>query len=348
MKLLDSIRRGRTYVIAEMSANHGGSLGTALELVRAAKASGADCLKTQTYTADTMTIDCDAPYFRVSGGLWDGMTLYGLYRKACTPWEWQQPVKKECERLHMDFLSTPFDRTAVDFLESLGAEAYKIASPELIDLPLIRYAAAKGKPIILSCGMAAPEEIREALDAVRSRGCGDCILLKCCSEYPSKPEDMNLSVIPEMKRAFRCPVGLSDHSAGILAAAVGVSLGACVVEKHLCLSRKIPTPDSAFSMEPDEFKAMVGEIREVERIRGRPFCGASEGEKRGLRNRRSLFAVRDIRAGEKLTEQNIRSIRPGQGLPPKYWERVLGGTAKRDIARGTPLSLELIDREVTK
>lgn len=347
MKLWDTIYHGKTYIIAEMSANHGGSLKNALKIVHAAKEAGADCLKLQTYTPDTMTIDSENEYFRVQGGLWDGMRLYDLYRQACTPWEWHKTIQTECEKLSLDFLSTPFDRTAVDFLDSIGVEAFKIASPELVDLPLIAYAAGKGKPMILSCGMADLREIAEAVDAVRAAGCRQYLLLKCCSEYPSKPENMNVSVIPDMEKRFRCPVGLSDHSFGSLAAVVAVSLGACIVEKHLCLSRSMPGPDHAFSTEPEEFKNMVDAIRTAETIKGRAVYGASTGEKRGLRNRRSLFAVEDIQAGEVLTEKNVRSIRPGQGLPPKYYPLVLGKTAKCSIKKGTPLCFEQIAREDT-
>jgi len=342
MKLWDYISQGKTYIIAEMSANHGGSLQSALEIVHAAKEAGADCLKTQTYTADTLTIDCDDEYFKVQGGLWDGMNLHDLYKDAFTPWEWQKSIKEECEKISLDFVSSPFDYSAVDFLESIGVEAYKIASPELIDIPLIKYAAGKSKPMIISCGMGSAIEIQEALDAVHTQGCGQYILLKCCSEYPADFADMNLSVIPDMIKRFHCPVGLSDHSMGSLAAIVGVSLGACVVEKHFCISRKDKTADSTFSMEAEEFRAMVRDIRNVELLKGKDTYEVSAGEKRGLRNRRSLFAVKDIQAGEILTSQNIRSIRPGQGLAPKYYEQVLGKRAKSEIKRGTPLNWQMI------
>lgn len=345
MKLWDYIRRKKTYVIAELSANHNGSLNRLLALVRAAKGAGADCVKLQTYTADTMTVDGAGDCFRVQGGLWDGMKLYDLYSKAYTPWEWHEPVKRECAKLSLDFLSTPFDCTAVDFLCSIGTEAFKIASPELVDLPLLRYAASKGKPMLLSCGMARREEISEAVETVRSGGCVRYVLLKCCSEYPAKPENMNLSVLSDMKERFRCPVGLSDHSLGTAAATAAVALGACVVEKHLCLSRSLPGPDSAFSTEPEEFGAMVREIRKTEAVLGEPVYGPSAGERRGLRNRRSLFATEDIAAGEPITERNVRSIRPGQGLPPKYLPDVLGKCARREIAKGTPLTFEMISWE---
>lgn len=343
MKLWRMIGEGKTYIIAEMSANHGGSLENALKIVRTAKEAGADCLKIQTYTADTLTIDSQKEYFRVRGGLWDGMTLYELYRRAYTPWEWHEAIKRECERLSLDFLSTPFDRSAVDFLDNIGAQAYKIASPELIDLPLIEYAASKGKPMILSCGMASLAEIEDAVSAVRAASVERYALLKCCSEYPAKPQNMNLSVIPDMAKRFCCPVGLSDHTMGSLAVVAAVSLGARVIEKHLCLSRNLPSADAAFSMEPAEFASMVRDVRQTEALMGRPVYGASEGEKRGLPNRRSLFAIRDIEAGETLTEENIRSIRPGQGLPPKYYPDILGKKAACCIERGTPLRFDLIE-----
>ena len=326
------------YHIAEMSANHGGSIENALELVRAAKASGADCLKIQTYTADTITIDCGNKYFKVSGGLWDGYNLYELYKQAYTPWEWQKAIKDECGRAGIDFLSTPFDNTSVDFLEELGVEAYKIASFELVDIPLIEYAASKGKPVILSCGMASVEEIQNAVDAVRSQNNNDIYLLKCCSEYPADYNDMNVSVIPDMQERFGLPVGLSDHSMGSLAAIVAVSLGACIVEKHFCLSRKMKNPDSEFSMEPAEFKAMADDIKNAVRIRGTVSYELTEKEKSSTVFRRSLFAVKDIKRGEPFTKENIRSIRPDNGLKPKYYKEILGQTSNGDIRFGSPLS----------
>lgn len=334
------IANRQTYIIAEMSANHAGKLENALEIVRQAAKAGADCVKIQTYTADTMTIDCDNEYFQIHGGLWDGYKLYDLYRDAGTPWEWQGRIKQECEACGVDFLSTPFDATAVDFLEGIGCEAYKIASFELVDIPLIEYAASKGKPMVLSCGMGSVEEIQDALDACRKVGNDQVVLLKCCSEYPANWEDMHLNNIPDMIQRFRVPVGLSDHSMGSLAAVVGVSLGACVVEKHVCLSRAIKNPDSEFSMEMREFSQMVRDIRAAEQICGEVRYGPLAGEGNVV-FRRSLFAVRDIRKGEPFTPENVRSIRPGQGLAPKFYPMMLGRNAVRSIQKGEPITKDM-------
>lgn len=339
-KLLESISSQQVYVIAEMSANHAGKLENALEIVREAKKAGADCLKIQTYTADTLTLDCDNEYFRIKGGLWDGYKLYDLYKEAYTPWEWQPAIKAECEKVGIDFLSTPFDKTAVDFLEEMGCEAYKIASFELVDIPLIEYAASKGKPMIISCGMGSLEEINDAVEACRRMGNEQIVLLKCCSEYPANWDDMHLGNIPDMARRFGVPVGLSDHSMGSLAAVVGVSLGACVVEKHVCISRTIKNPDSEFSMEMDEFARMVQDIQAAKRIARGPDYSLTPGEKSSLVFRRSLFAVKAIQKGEPFTESNIRSVRPSSGVPPKFYRSLLGKKAVRDIAPGTPLQEE--------
>lgn len=339
-RLFEKIFNKEVYVIAEMSANHAGKLENALEIVRQAAKAGADCVKIQTYTADTMTIDCDNEYFQIHGGLWDGYKLYDLYQEAGTPWEWQGRIKQECEACGVDFLSTPFDSTAVDFLEGIGCEAYKIASFELVDIPLIEYAASKGKPMILSCGMGSVEEIQDALDACRKAGNDQVVLLKCCSEYPANWVDMHLSNIPDMIRRFRVPVGLSDHSMGSLAAVVGVSLGACVVEKHVCLSRAIKSPDSEFSMEIPEFAQMVRDIRAAEQICGEVRYGPLP-EKENPIFRRSLFAIEDIKKGEPFTSKNIRSIRPGNGVAPKYYKTFLGKAAQKDILRGTPLDFTM-------
>lgn len=340
-RLFEKILNKQVYVIAEMSANHAGKLENALEIVRQAAKAGADCVKIQTYTADTMTIDCDNEYFQIHGGLWDGYKLYDLYQDAGTPWEWQERIKLECEACGVDFLSTPFDTTAVDFLEGIGCEAYKIASFELVDIPLIEYAASKGKPIILSCGMGSVEEIQSALDACRKVGNDQVVLLKCCSEYPAKWEDMHLSNIQDMMQRFQVPVGLSDHSMGSLAAVVGVSLGACVVEKHVCLSRAIKNPDSEFSMEIPEFAQMVRDIRATEQICGEVRYGPLAGEGNVI-FRRSLFAVRDIKKGEPFTPENVRSIRPGQGLAPKFYPMVLGRNAVRSIQKGEPIKKDMV------
>lgn len=338
-RLFDKIAAKQVYVIAEMSANHAGKLENALEIVRQAAQAGADCVKIQTYTADTMTIDCDNEYFQIHGGLWDGYKLYDLYRDAGTPWEWQERIKQECETCGVDFLSTPFDRSAVDFLEGIGCEAYKIASFELVDIPLIEYAASKGKPMILSCGMGSVEEIQDALDACRRVGNDQVVLLKCCSEYPAKWEDMHLSNIPNMARRFHVPVGLSDHSMGSLVAVVGVSLGARVVEKHVCLSRKIKNPDSEFSMEIEEFAQMVRDVRAVEQICGKVQYGPLPNEE-NAKFRRSLFAVQDIKEGEIFTSENIRCIRPAAGIKPKYYDKILGKTAQTDVLKGFPIKKE--------
>jgi len=324
-----------------MSANHAGKLENALEIVRRAAQSGADCVKIQTYTADTITIDCDNEYFQIHGGLWDGYKLYDLYKDAGTPWEWQERIKQECEACGVDFLSTPFDHTAVDFLEGIGCGAYKIASFELVDIPLIEYAASKGKPMILSCGMGSVEEIQDALGACRRVGNDQVVLLKCCSEYPAKWEDMHLRNIPDMAQRFRVPIGLSDHSMGSLATVVGVSLGARVVEKHVCLSRAIKNPDSEFSMEMTEFARMVRDIRAAEDICGRVQYGPLPNEG-NVKFRRSLFAVKDIKKGELFTMENVRSIRPAQGLSPNFVRNILGKYASENIQKGTPLRWEHI------
>lgn len=342
-KLFEKMQNGETYIIAEMSANHAGKLENALEIVRQAAKAGADCVKIQTYTADTITIDCDNEYFQIHGGLWDGYKLYDLYTDAGTPWEWQERIKAECEACGVDFLSTPFDATAVDFLEGIGCEAYKIASFELVDIPLIKYAASKGKPMIISCGMGSEEEIQDAVDACFEVGNRQVVLLKCCSEYPAKWEDMHLANIPDMTERFGVPVGLSDHSMGSLGAVVGVSLGACVVEKHICLSRAIKNPDSAFSMEIGEFADMVRDVRAACAIRGRVSYGPNPGEQDNLKFRRSLFAVKDMKAGEIFTEETIRSIRPSAGLQPRYYEEILGQKAARDIAYGEPIRPDLVE-----
>lgn len=335
--LWEKLAAGRAYIIAEMSANHAGKLENALEIVRQAAKAGADCVKIQTYTADTLTIDCDNAYFRIKSGLWSGYTLYDLYREAGTPWEWHDAIKAECEKAGLDFLSTPFDRSAVDFLEELGVAFYKIASFELVDIPLITFVASKGKPMILSCGMGSPEEIQDAIDACMGQGNDQIVLLKCCSEYPANYKDMNLATIADMRERFGLPVGLSDHSMGSVGAVVGVSLGARVVEKHFCLSRKMENPDSKFSMEPAEFAQMVEDIRAAEDIRGRVCYDLSPSEKESTVFRRSIFAVRDIARGEIFTEENVRVIRPAYGLAPKYYPDILGKTALRDISYGEPI-----------
>lgn len=331
------------YIIAEMSANHAGSLERAREIIHAAKEAGADCLKIQTYTPDTITINCNLPYFHIDGGTWEGENLYGLYGKAYTPWEWQPLLKEEADKAGIDFLSTPFDKTAVDFLEEMGLLFYKIASFELVDLPLISYVASKQKPIIMSTGMAKEKEIEEAIQTIYATGNRQLALLKCSSAYPAKPEQMNLRTIADMKERFGTVVGLSDHSMGSFSAAISVALGGSIIEKHFCLGREIENPDASFSMTPEEFGQMVREVRKTETALGTVFYGAAEQEKENLKFRRSLFVTADVRAGETFTENNIRSIRPADGLAPKYYERVLGRRAARDISRGEPLAWELIE-----
>ena len=328
------------YIIAEMSANHAGSMERALELIHAAKDAGADCVKIQTYTADTMTIDCHNEYFQIEKGTWEGENLYGLYQKAYTPWEWQEQLRDEAAKVGIDFLSTPFDPLSVAFLEELGVHFYKIASFELVDIPLLECVAAKNKPIVMSTGMGTLEEIQEAVDAIYSTGNRQLALMKCSSAYPAKPEEMNLRTIQDLKERFGVPVGLSDHSMGAFSAATAVAMGANLIEKHFCISRAVKNPDAVFSMEPQEFRQMVEQVREVEQAMGTVCYGITSQEESNACFRRSLFVVQDIAAGEMLTPENIRSIRPAYGLKPKHYQEVLGRTAKRALKRGTPLSFE--------
>lgn len=325
------------YIIAEMSANHAGSIERAKEIIRTAKECGADCVKIQTYTSDTLTIDCDNEYFQIGAGTWNGENLYQLYGKAYTPWEWQKELKEEADKVGIDFFSTPFDESATDFLEEIGCEFYKIASFELVDIPLIEYVASKGKPMIMSTGMASVEEIEEAVQAVRKQGNDQLVLLKCSSAYPAVSEDMHLKTIADMKERFQIPIGLSDHSMGSMGAVVAVSLGANVIEKHFCISREIENPDASFSMTPEEFKQMVTDIRTAEKAMGIPTYGVSKQEENSVVFRRSIFAVKDIEKGEKLTTENIRIIRPGYGMKPKYFKEILGSVANEAMKRGTPL-----------
>lgn len=335
--LFEKIRNNEVYVIAEMSANHGGSLDNALEIVRKVAKTGADCLKIQTYTADSMTIDCAKEYFQIHGGLWDGYKLYDLYCDAGTPYEWQARIKEECEKCGIDFLSTPFDISAVDFLENIGCEAYKIASFELVDIPLIEYAASKGKPMIISCGMGSTEEIEEAIEACKRVGNDQLVILKCCSEYPANWDDMHIANIPDLVNKFGTYVGVSDHSAGSIAAVVGVSVGACVVEKHVKLD-EIKSADSEFSMNMDEFAKMVKDVRAARRIVGNVHYGPTKGELANTQFRRSLFVVKDIKKGDVISSENIRSIRPSHGVKPIYFEKIEGKKAWRDFEFGEPIT----------
>ncbi|WP_317719624.1 pseudaminic acid synthase [Clostridium tetani] len=330
------------YIIAEMSGNHAGSYERAVEIIREAKNSGADCIKIQTYTPDTMTIDCNNQYFSIKEGTWEGENLYNLYKKAYTPWEWQEGLKKESKELGLDFLSTPFDKTSVDFLESLDVNFYKIASFELVDIPLIKYIASKNKPIIMSTGMGTLSEIEEAVNAVKSTGNKNLCLLKCSSSYPAIPDDMNLMTMKNLNDIFEVPVGLSDHSLGSIAAVTAVAMGAKIIEKHFCLSRNIDNPDASFSMEPQEFKNMVKDIRAAERAIGKVSYRLSDKEVQSKIFRRSIFIVKDIKKGDRFTEENIRIIRPGYGLKPKYYDDIIGKTSACDMKRGTPLSWDKV------
>lgn len=344
MKLYDKIKKGGVYFIAEMSANHAGDIKNALDIVRAAKESGADCIKVQTYTADTMTLKSDLDYFKVKGGLWDGYTLYDLYREAHMPWEWQKAIKDEAQICGLDFLSTPFDATSVDFLENIGIEMYKIASYELTDIPLLKTVAKKEKPVIISTGMGDFSEIKKAVDTVRACGNGRIILLKCTSEYPAEFADMNLAAIPQMAGDFSLPVGFSDHSMGGAAAAAAAALGACVIEKHFCLSRSIKNPDSAFSMEPKEFADMVEAAGLAAKARGKATYEPMPKEIEARWCRRSVFASRDIAAGEVFTLENIRVVRPSYGLAPEYYEEILGKKCAKAIGFAMPLQWENVEK----
>jgi len=331
------------YVIAEISANHNHEFEQAAKIVRAAKDAGADAVKLQTYTADTITLRSDQECFVVKGGtLWDGKTLHNLYGEAFMPWEWQPKLKVIANELGMDLFSSAFDETAVDFLESMGVPAHKVASFELVDIPLIQKMASTGKPLIMSTGMASLEEIDEAVAAARGAGAAQIALLKCTSAYPASPEEMNLRTIPYLAAHAGLPVGLSDHTMDVAVPVTAIALGACIIEKHLTLSRAVPGPDSAFSLEPSEFKAMVDAVRIAERSLGEARFGGSEKEESSRLFRRSLFVVADMKCGETFTEENVRSIRPGRGLHTRHLREVLGKPAAREIQRGTPLSWDLV------
>lgn len=330
-----------TYVIAEMSANHGHSFETAVALVRAAKEAGADAIKLQTYTPDTLTIDCSNEYFRIGKGtLWEGRNLYDLYGEAYTPWDWQPKLKAIAEDLGLHCFSTPFDDSAVDFLEQLEVPAHKIASFEMVDTGLLRKVGGAGKPVIMSTGMATLAEIDEAVHTLREAGCTQLALLKCTSAYPSPPEDMNLRTISHLAEAFGVPVGLSDHTLGISVPVAAVALGACIIEKHFTLRRSDGGPDAAFSLEPEEFKQMVDAIRTAEKALGNVNYDLTRSEEASRVFRRSLFVVEDMKAGEVFTRKNVRSIRPGHGLAPKCLPAVCGRRAARDLVRGTPMCWE--------
>jgi len=331
------------YIIAELSANHNQDLQQAIRIIDAAKEAGADAIKLQTYTPDTITVRSDREPFQIRGGtLWDGRTLYELYAEAFTPWEWHAELQQRATAAGLDFFSSPFDPTAVDFLEMLNVPAYKIASPELVDIQLIEKVARTGKPLIMSTGMATCEEVEEALIAARCAGAREIALLKCTSAYPSPPGEMNLKMIPAMAKKFGVRVGLSDHSMGIAVPVAAAALGACIIEKHLTFSRARKGPDSEFSLEPHEFKAMVEAVRTVEQALGRPEFSIGEKENASRAFRRSLFVVQDMKAGEVFTEKNVRSIRPADGLHTRHLPKVLGRSSTCDISAGTPLQWGLL------
>ena len=331
------------FVVAELSGNHNGSFEAAAACIRAAKEAGADAVKIQTYTADTLTIQCDRSEFRIGGGtIWDGRTFYDLYREAHTPWEWQPRLMKIAHDLGLPLFSTPFDKTAVAFLERMQVPAYKVASPEIVDIPLLKCVASTGKPVILSTGMATLDEIHEAVAALRANGSREIALLHCVSAYPAPPEDMNLATIPDLARVFNCPTGLSDHTVGCAVAVAAVVLGASIVEKHLTLSRAAGGPDALFSLEPDEYKALVRSVHEAAAAVGKVSYGLTPSEQASSRGRRSLFVIQDIKKGEKFTGDNVRSIRPGHGLHPRHYDEVMGKKAARNIARGEPLEQGMI------
>ncbi|MFI7539876.1 pseudaminic acid synthase [Actinoplanes sp. NPDC049599] len=334
----------RPYIVAEMSGNHNGSLDRALALVDAAAAAGAHAIKIQTYTADTMTVDVKDPRFRISAGheLWGDEYLYQLYERAHTPWEWHEPIFSRARAHGLTPFSSPFDRTAVELLEKLDAPMYKIASSEITDLPLIRLCASTGKPLIISTGMANVQEIAAAVDAARGAGCRELVVLSCTASYPAPPEHTNLRRIPVLAEAFRVPIGLSDHTLGIGVPIAAVGFGACLIEKHITLDRGDGGVDSAFSLEPAELAALVVESERAWQALGSTAIGPTEAEREGLRFRRSLYVVTDVRAGEPVTERNVRSIRPTGGLAPDTIGLVLGRTFTRDAAKGTPLTWDLI------
>ena len=333
----------KTWIIAELSANHNGVLENALELVRMAANAGADAVKVQTYTPETMTLDCEREEFLVRGGtLWDGRKLFDLYREAHLPWDWHGAIFEEAKQAGIPCFSTPFDASAVDFLEQFDPPVHKVASFELIDHPLLAKIASTGRPVILSTGMATEEEIGEAVDVLRGGGCPEIFLLKCTSSYPAPPDEANLARIPDMMERFGVIAGLSDHTLGIEVPIAAVALGARVIEKHFCMSRDLPGPDSAFSLEPDEFREMVRAVRVVESAIGEPIYERTAAEEKSLAFRRSLFFVRDMEAGEVVCSDDVRVIRPGHGLPPKDLPQVLGRRVTRAVTRGAPVAHDLL------
>jgi len=336
-------RNSRCLIVVEISANHGQDFNRAVDMIRVAKECGADAVKFQAYTPDTLTINADNKYFQIKHPEWGGQTLYELYKKAYTPWDWFKKLKEVADDSGIVFFATAFDKAAVDLLEEIDVPIHKIGSFELVDLPLIKYAAKTQKPLIISTGMADICEIQEAVATARNAGVKEITLLKCVSSYPAKPEEMNLKTIPHMQELFQCPVGLSDHSLGIGASLCAVALGAAVIEKHFTLSRKTKTPDSFFSIEPKELKELVENVRIVEKALGKVHYGLTKEERKSRIFRRSLFVVKDINKGEIFTEENLKSIRPANGLSPKYTTIILGKAAKKNIKKGTPLAWDLVD-----
>lgn len=333
------------FIVAEMSANHNHDFKQAVKIIEAAKEAGADAIKLQTYTPDTLTIDCNNRYFKVEGTIWQGRNLYNLYSEAFMPWEWQPKLKEIADHMRISLFSTPFDSTAVDFLEKMNVPAYKIASFEIVDIPLIKRLASTGKPVIMSTGMATLAEIDEAVRTIRDIGNNQIALLKCTSAYPAPAEEMNLRTIPHLSETFNVPVGLSDHTIGTTVPVTAVALGACIIEKHFTLSRKFSGPDTAFSLEPHEFREMVEAVRTTEKAIGNIAYTVGKEESRSLIFRRSLFAVEDIKAGDEFNSLNVRSIRPAHGLSPRYYEQILGQKASKNIERGTPLTWDLFKAE---
>ena len=331
------------YIIAELSANHNGNIDRALQTIEMAKVQGADAVKIQTYTADTMTIECAAEDFQIHGGLWDGYSLYQLYQEAHTPYEWHKPLFDHARKIDITLFSTPFDETAVDLLEDLNTPAYKIASFEAIDLPLIKYVAQTGKPMIISTGMANLEEISEAVTTARENGCTELVLLHCISSYPAPVEQSNLKTIPDLAERFGVVAGLSDHTMGTTVAVASVALGACVIEKHVTLSRDDKGPDSEFSLEPQELASLCVDAKKAWLALGQAGYERKPAEKENLVFRRSIYVVENIKAGEKFTKKNIRRIRPGLGLPPKHYEQLIGKVARNTISRGTALQWEHVE-----
>jgi N-acetylneuraminate synthase len=336
--------KSKPYIIAELSANHNGSINRAFESIKAAKDAGADAVKIQTYTADTMTIDCNSDDFKIEGGFWDGRKLYELYKEAGTPYEWHKPLFDYAKEVGITIFSTPFDETAVDLLEELNTPAYKISSFEMVDFPLVKYVAQTGKPIIISTGMASLKEIEEVVQVAKENGCQDLVLLHCISSYPAPVEQSNLRTIPDLAERFGVLSGLSDHTLGTTVATTSIALGACVIEKHFTLSRADKGPDSGFSLEPSELKQLCKDTKIAWQSLGKAGYEIKGAEEGNTKFRRSIYAIKDIKRGERLTAENIKRIRPGLGLKPKHWDEVLSSNASCNIARGTPISFDLIGK----